>query len=101
MNISLLIWDCFLFCHFYLEISIKTLVSVRLPGGFLFGIEKSGSFKNPSFVLDSGDLMCGCGFLVDVESGVRFSGIWNLESGFIFGLGFGGFFCVWAFCSWF
>ena len=28
-------------------------------------------------MLDSGDLMWGCGFLVDVESGVRFSGIWN------------------------
>ena len=78
-----------------MEISIKTLVSVRLPGGFLVGIEKSGPLKTLvfiRFVLDSGDLMCGCGFLVDMESGVRFSGIWNLESGFIFSLGFGGFF---------
>ena len=72
MNISLLIWDCFQFSHevpFYLEISIKTLV----PGGFLFGIEKSGSFENPSFgscfnLRCFSCLMCGCGFFVDIFS---------------------------------
>ena len=30
MNVSQLIWDCFLFVTFYLEISIKNLVSVRV-----------------------------------------------------------------------
>ena len=94
----------FFFLNF--EITIKTLVSISLSRGFLFGIENLGSFKNPSFGLCF-NLRCfrvrfrrfyvGCGFLVDVEFRVRLSGIWNSVRfsfcfGFIFCLRFGVFF---------